>query len=169
MTALPGSPPRPRRGFSLVEIGLTLLVLTAFSAALIPTLFSGEQAAAARDAQASVEAVLTAGIEFRDRTGTPPSSRNDLEDLVPRLTLVGTSTASSAPTQISVSFTNGSLAAAATDGEGFCWGAVVPDTDGAPVFAVLDPVECTATALRAAVVSAPSSQGTSWADPFDAS
>jgi hypothetical protein len=160
---------RARRGFSLMEVSLTLLVMTAISVLIIPTLLSGEQAGTAREAQASVELAVGAGVDLYDRAGTPSASLTLLAPLAPRLTLRTSASVSTTTDEVSVAITDGAFVAAATDTKGFCWGVAKQLTGGgADRYLVLETASCSAAAFAPHLgTDPPDGEGTAWSNPFE--
>lgn len=162
-------PSRKRRCYSLMEITLVFVLLAAAAALVAPRLLSGEQAGAARDAQAGVEAALDAALRLSASSGAPSSDLSALEQLAPRLTFLDAVSPSTGTAAVSVASSAEFFAAVAFDGHGTCWGVLhrFAGTGALSTYFAIDTASCTASELTSREGDVlPDGAGTSWSNPW---
>ncbi len=120
-TAMNTRPLRPRTAYTIIELTITLVLLSAVALLAVPNLVSGDHAASARRAQASVETAVSAGLELFEADGALSASVAGLETIAPRLSFVSANESSTSTTTVSVKVSASSFIAAAVDDEGWCW------------------------------------------------
>jgi type II secretory pathway pseudopilin PulG len=162
--------PRPLlRAYSLLEVALTFVLLAAVLAVVAPRLLSGDSAAAAREAQVSLESAAASARSLASYNGGPSADLSLYAELTPRLAFVDSNTDSTAPSMVSLGVLDFSVMVAASDAKGVCWG-LIETLEGsglASVYVAFESAECSASLLLPLVGDLPpEGSGRAWSDPW---
>jgi type II secretory pathway pseudopilin PulG len=163
-------PFRQRGAYTIIELTITLVLLSAVALLAIPNLLSGDHAASARRAQAAVETATSAGLELFESDGALSASVVALESIAPRLSFIPANQASSSPTTVSVKVSSSSFISAAVDDEGWCWMLIrsVYGTGLAELKLVSRDVPCSADAASSREgQTPPTGKGESWSKVWE--